>query len=152
MAFVAQTAASCFGNLNRQLYSTVRCCNQAVKAFIKPKGFFPPEQIMPSTSIKNLSVPQLLAMRSDIDRLLQSKRSELQAQLAQIGGDGAAPRRAGSIKGTKVAPKYRHPKTGETWSGRGGTAGWLAREIKAGKKKEDFLIARPAKKRGRAKK
>ncbi|MEA2881939.1 MAG: DNA-binding protein, partial [Bradyrhizobium sp.] len=78
---------------------------------------------MPSTNIKNLSVPQLLAMRSDIDRLLQSKKSELQAQLAEIGGDSAAPRRAGSIKGTKVAPKYRHPKTGETWSGRGGTAG-----------------------------
>jgi len=106
---------------------------------------------MPSTNIKNLSVPQLLAMRGDIDRLLQSKKSELQAQLAQIGGgDGVVTaRRAGSIKGTKVAPKYRHPKTGETWSGRGGTAGWLAREIKAGKKKEDFLIARPAKRRGR---
>ena len=88
---------------------------------------------MPSTNIKNLSVPQLLAMRSDIDRQLQSKKSELQAQLAQIGGDGVTARRAGSIKGTKVAPKYRHPKTGETWSGRGGTAGWLAREIKAGR-------------------
>jgi len=108
---------------------------------------------MPSTNIKNLSVPQLLAMRSDIDRQLQSKKSELQAQLAQIGGgDGVTKRRAGSIKGTKVAPKYRHPKTGETWSGRGGTAGWLAREIKAGRKKEDFLIARPAKRRGRARK
>jgi DNA-binding protein H-NS len=106
---------------------------------------------MPATNIKNLSVQQLLAMRSDIDRLLQSKKSELQAQLAQISGDGVAPRRAGSIKGIKVAPKYRHPKTGETWSGRGGTAGWLAREIKAGRKKEDFLIAKPAKKRGRAK-
>jgi DNA-binding protein H-NS len=108
---------------------------------------------MPSTNIKNLSVPQLLSMRSDIDRLLQSKKSELQAQLAEIGGgDGVVTkRRAGSIKGTKVAPKYRHPKTGETWSGRGGTAGWLAREIKAGKKKEDFLIAKPGKKRGRAK-
>ena len=106
---------------------------------------------MPSTNIKNLSVQQLLAMRSDIDRLLQSKKSELQAQLAQIGGNSVAPRRAGSIKGIKVAPKYRHPKTGETWSGRGGTAGWLAREIKAGRKKEDFLIAKPAKKRGRAK-
>jgi DNA-binding protein H-NS len=106
---------------------------------------------MPSTNLKNLSVPQLLAMRGDIERLLQSRRSELQAQLAEIGGEAATVRRAGSIKGTKVAPKYRHPKTGETWSGRGGTAGWLAREIKAGRKKEDFLIARPAKKRGRAK-
>jgi DNA-binding protein H-NS len=107
---------------------------------------------MPSTNIKNLSVPQLLAMRTDIDRLLQSKRSELQAQLAQIGGDGRAVRKAGSIKGSKVAPKYRHPKTGETWSGRGGTAGWLAREIKAGKKREDFLIVKPGrKKRAKAK-
>jgi DNA-binding protein H-NS len=105
---------------------------------------------MPSTNIKNLSVTQLLAMRGDIDKLLQSKRTELQAQLAQIGGDGAV-RKAGSIKGTKVAPKYRHPKTGETWSGRGGTAGWLAREIKAGKKREDFLIAKPGRKKRKAK-
>jgi DNA-binding protein H-NS len=107
---------------------------------------------MPSTNIKNLSVTQLLAMRGDIDKLLQSKRSELQAQLAQIGGDGAGVRKAGSVKGMKVAPKYRHPKTGETWSGRGGTAGWLAREIKVGKKREDFLIAKPGrKKRAKAK-
>jgi DNA-binding protein H-NS len=107
---------------------------------------------MPSTNIKNLSVSQLLAMRADIDKLLQSKKTELQAQLAQIGGDGRAVRKAGSIKGSKVAPKYRHPKTGETWSGRGGTAGWLAREIKAGKKREDFLIAKPGrKKRAKAK-
>src|SRR3954447_8441107 len=122
------------------------------KAIYKAERPFTLESIMPSSNIKNLSVPQLLSMRSDIDRLLQSKRSELQAQLAQIGGgEGTAPRRAGSIKGTKVAAKYRHPKTGETWSGRGGTAGWLAREIKAGKKKEDFLIARPAKKSDRRK-
>ena len=64
---------------------------------------------MPSTNIKNLSVTQLLAMRGDIDKLLQSKRSELQAQLAQIGGDGYGVRKAGSVKGTKVPPKYRHP-------------------------------------------
>ena len=102
---------------------------------------------MPSTNIKNLSVSQLLAMRADIDKLLQAKKTELQTQLAQIGGDGRGGRKAGSVKGMKVAPKYRHPKTGETWSGRGGTAGWLAREIKAGKKREDFLIAKPRKKR-----
>jgi DNA-binding protein H-NS len=105
---------------------------------------------MPSTNIKNLSVSQLLAMRADIDKLLQSKKSELQAQLAQIGGDGRAARK-GSVKGSKVAPKYRHPKTGETWSGRGGVAGWLAQEIKAGKKREDFLIAKPGRKKRKAK-
>ena len=105
---------------------------------------------MPSPNLKNLSVPQLLAMRLDIDKQLESKKAELQAQLAQIGGDGSG-RKAKSAKGTKVAPKYQHPKTGETWSGRGGVAGWLAREIKNGKKREDFLIAKPEKK-SRAKK
>ena len=106
---------------------------------------------MPSANIKNLSVPQLLAMRADIDKQLQSRKTELQAQLEQIGGDGFGAK-ARSVKGAKVAPKYRHPKTGETWSGRGGTAGWLAREIKAGKKREDFLIAKPGrKKRAKAK-
>jgi DNA-binding protein H-NS len=105
---------------------------------------------MPSANIKNLSVPELLAMRVDIDKQLETKKAELQAQLAQIGGDGTG-KKARSAKGAKVAPKYQHPKTGETWSGRGGVAGWLAREIKNGKKREDFLIAKPAKK-SRAKK
>src|SRR5260370_22501864 len=104
---------------------------------------------MPSTNIKNLSVSQLLAMRGDIDKLLQSKRTELQAQLAQIGGDGTGVRKAGSVKGTKVAAKYRHPKTGETWSGRGGTARWLARGIKAGKKPEDLFITKTRQKKPR---
>lgn len=101
---------------------------------------------MPSASIKNLSVPQLLAMRVDIDKQLESRKAELQAQLAQIGGDrnGGSAR---SVKGSRVPPKYKHPKTGETWSGRGGVAGWLAREIKGGKKREDFLITKPVTKK-----
>jgi DNA-binding protein H-NS len=98
---------------------------------------------MPSANIKNLSVQQLLALRDDIDKQLETRRSELQAQLAQIGGLG----KANPVKGSKVAAKYRHPKTGETWSGRGGVAGWLAAEIKAGKKRDDFLIASPSKKK-----
>jgi DNA-binding protein H-NS len=100
---------------------------------------------MPSANIKNLSIPQLLAMRVDIDKQLQSRRAELQAQLAEIGESNGG--KAKSVKGSKVAPKYRHPKTGETWSGRGGVAGWLAREIKSGKKREDFLIAKPVRKK-----
>ena len=89
---------------------------------------------MASMNIKSLSVADLLSLRSDIDRVLQSKKS----QLAEIGGDGSP--RASRAKGSKVAAKYRNPATGETWSGRGGVAGWLAAELKAGKKREEFLI------------
>ncbi len=102
---------------------------------------------MPTLNIKSLSVSELLALRDEIDRLLQARRTELQAQLAQIGGG-----KASAAKGATVPPKYRHPKTGETWTGRGGVAGWLAREIAAGKTREDFLIAKPpGKSRGKAK-
>ena len=46
-----------------------------------------------------------------------------------------------SLKGKKVAPKYRNPKNrSETWAGRGATPRWMAAAIKTGKKKEDFLI------------
>lgn len=114
---------------------------------------------MAQVNLKTFSVTQLLSLREEIDRQLQLRRSELQAQLAQIGmSDRGAGGRASS--GLKVAPKYRHPVTGETWTGRGGIAGWLAKELKAGKKREDFLIvdgngdssAKPAKKVAKASK
>ena len=41
-----------------------------------------------------------------------------------------------SKKTGKVAPKYRDPITGNTWSGRGLAPKWLA-----GKNKDDYLIA-----------
>lgn len=40
----------------------------------------------------------------------------------------------------QVAPKYRHPQTGETWSGRGKAPRWLAAEESAGNSRETFLI------------
>jgi DNA-binding protein H-NS len=39
-----------------------------------------------------------------------------------------------------VKPKYRHPKSKETWSGRGKTPRWLVAEMKSGKSKDSFLI------------
>ncbi|MDI1258285.1 H-NS histone family protein [Aquabacterium sp.] len=42
--------------------------------------------------------------------------------------------------GQKVAPKYRNPSTGETWSGRGNKPRWLQAEVDAGSSVESFLI------------
>jgi DNA-binding protein H-NS len=39
-------------------------------------------------------------------------------------------------KKAPLPPKYRNPKTGETWSGRGRSPAWLA-----GKNRERFLIS-----------
>lgn len=40
-----------------------------------------------------------------------------------------------------VAPKYRDPTTGETWTGRGKPPKWLAAHLAKGNSKEAFLIA-----------
>jgi DNA-binding protein H-NS len=57
---------------------------------------------------------------------------------------GKSTKRAGTATGrtTKrpVAPKYRHPKPGETWSGRGKAPRWLAAEEAAGVPRESFFI------------
>lgn len=56
------------------------------------------------------------------------------------------PRPVGTRKTTTstakrpVAPKYRHPETGETWSGRGKAPRWLVAEEAAGKSRDSFLI------------
>ncbi len=64
--------------------------------------------------------------------------------IASVGRKMAGGGR-GSLKGTKVAPKFRSPD-GETWAGR---ARWLVAAIKEGKKLEDFAIEKTV---GKAKK
>lgn len=60
------------------------------------------------------------------------------------GGRGKAPKTpkgtADASAGAKVAPKYRDPATGNTWSGRGLKPRWLAAHIAAGKSAEEFKI------------
>lgn len=61
-----------------------------------------------------------------------------------FGGGNSRPARASPLAGTKVAPKYRNPANRlETWSGRGLRPGWLVAAMKAGRKQDDFLIAKP---------
>jgi DNA-binding protein H-NS len=67
--------------------------------------------------------------------------------LAELFGGGTGtgrkaaekPRKA-RAKAGKVAPKYRHPETGTTWTGRGIPPKWLAAELAQGRSRDDFLI------------
>jgi len=49
---------------------------------------------------------------------------------------GFAGRRTNGARKRPLPPRYRNPKTGETWSGRGRAPGWLA-----GKNRDRFLIS-----------
>ena len=52
---------------------------------------------------------------------------------------GKAPARPGRT-GKKVAPKYRDPVSGATWSGRGLKPKWLQAALDAGQMASDFAI------------
>jgi DNA-binding protein H-NS len=88
----------------------------------------------------------LMDLREQVEGALVSQRATLERQLQALGGSiaslgGAIGRggRGSTLKGKKVAPKYRSPD-GETWAGRGATPRWLKAAIKDGKKLESFLI------------
>jgi DNA-binding protein H-NS len=104
-------------------------------------------------NLASMSVEALLQLREDVGRALSRRAGELQKQLAALGEDVGGHRRhrsrGSAMKGQKVAPKYRGPG-GETWAGRGAMPKWMAAEIKAGKKKEDFLIDKSAAKAKRS--
>ena len=104
---------------------------------------------MPKVNLSGMTIEALMDLRKRVDEMLLEHRTELQKQLermdALVGGRRIVRGRASVLKGRKVPPKYRGP-SGETWAGRGARPGWLVAEIKGGKKLDDFLIDKSARK------
>jgi len=102
---------------------------------------------MAKVNLSEMSVEALMDLRKRVDQMLFERRAELEKQLermgraiAVVGGGGGSV-----LKGRKVPPKYRGP-SGETWAGRGAKPRWLVAAIKRGKKLDDFLIDKSARK------
>ena len=96
--------------------------------------------------LPGMSIEGLLDLRRRVDEMLHERRAELEQQLerfAVIGGRRVG--RGSALKGRKVPPKYRSP-SGDTWAGRGARPRWLVAAIKGGKKLDDFLIDKSARK------
>jgi len=105
---------------------------------------------MPKVNLSGMTVEALMDLRKRVEEMLHKHRAELQKQLdrmeASVGGRRIVVRSGGSaLKGRKVPPKYRSP-SGETWAGRGAKPRWLVAAIKGGKKLDDFLIDKSARK------
>jgi DNA-binding protein H-NS len=103
---------------------------------------------MPKVNLSGMSVEALMDLRNRVDEMLLERRAELEKQLERIAviGGRSIVREAGSpLRGKKVPPKYRSP-SGETWAGRGARPRWLVAAIKGGKKLDDFLIDKSARK------
>jgi DNA-binding protein H-NS len=104
-------------------------------------------------ALKTMSIAKLRDLKGKVETAISTKlaerRRELESELARLmrvqDGRRAGKAGRGGLRGS-VAPKYRNPENpAETWSGRGLPPRWMAALIKAGKKKDDFLIAGPAK-------
>src|SRR5262245_9440350 len=101
---------------------------------------------MAKVNLSGMTVEALMDLRKRVDETLHQRRAELQRQLERMGVVGARVRGGGSaLKGRKVPPKYRGP-AGETWAGRGAKPRWLVDAIKGGRKLDDFLIDKSARK------
>ena len=100
------------------------------------------------------SLEQLLKQQADLTKQIEeTKAKERDSAIEQIRrlmtdhglmaadiGPGKGAKKKGST-GKKVAAKYRHPTTGETWSGRGLQPKWLKAALAGGKKKiENFAV------------
>src|SRR5262245_7872373 len=104
---------------------------------------------MPNVNLSRMTVEALMDLRKRVDETLLKPRAELQRQLERIAVGGGAGGGGSHLKGRKVPAKYRSP-SGETWAGRGARPRWLVAAIKGGKKLDDFLIDKSAR-RGRKK-
>src|SRR5262249_46360964 len=101
---------------------------------------------MPKVSLSGMTVEALMDLGQRVDEMLHKRRAELEKQLTALTGGRRVGRGGGSaLKAKKVPPKYRSP-SGETWAGRGAKPRWLVAAIKGGKKLDDFLIDKSARK------
>jgi DNA-binding protein H-NS len=110
---------------------------------------------MPNVNLSRMTVETLMDLRKRVDEMLLEHRAKIEQQLekmdrtiAVVGGQRIVRGGRSALKGRKVPPKYRGP-SGETWAGRGARPRWLVAAIKGGRKLDDFLIDKSARKRRR---
>ena len=98
------------------------------------------------------SLSELLAQKLALDRAIREARAadkaaavarvrQLMSEHGLTVADLAAKATGKSGRtGMKVAPKYRDPISGATWTGRGLKPKWLQAAVAAGKSLADFAI------------
>jgi len=104
------------------------------------------------------TLQELLAQKAELEKqILETQRNEraeaigrVRALMAEHGltmadisakpGNAKSGGAAKSAGVRKVAPKYRNPETGETWTGRGLQPKWLKSALSQGRELGDFAL------------
>ncbi len=101
-------------------------------------------------SIEKMTTPQLQDHLAEIEQLIAQRsrdaKQELVARLKEEAAEAGfdITELFGGVKSkgskSKAAPKYRCPKTGQTWSGRGRKSNWIVAYEEEGHDIEEFAI------------
>ncbi len=89
---------------------------------------------------KQQAVAQVLALMKKLGVAVDDLGAARPGRTRKAKG---ATKKRGAAKGAArkpVAAKYRHPKTGEAWSGRGRTPRWLAALEAQGASRDEFRV------------
>jgi len=103
---------------------------------------------MAKLSLSGMTVEALMDVRKRVDQIHFERHAEIEKQLermAMVGGQRVVRGGRSPLRGRKVPPRYRS-SSGETWAGGGARPRWLVAAIKGGKKLDDFLIDKSARK------
>ncbi|MEH2512170.1 DNA-binding protein H-NS [Nitrobacteraceae bacterium AZCC 1564] len=102
---------------------------------------------MQSLDLKSLSVDQLWDLHeelvSQLTRKMAAEKNRLDVRLRKLRlPDGKLKHERRPYP--KVLPKFKNPHNpAETWAGRGKTPRWLSKQLRSGKKLNDFRVERP---------
>lgn len=108
---------------------------------------------MNMNDLRSMSVDELWSLHEKVSatltRRITAEKLRLEERLQTIGAVDKLARSGRERRPyPPVRPKYRNPKNpAQTWSGRGKLPRWLSPQLRAGRKLEDFLIDRSARKR-----
>ena len=99
-----------------------------------------------ASNYQGLSYMEMRAQRDALDAAMAKARVEARVKAIeevkshvrefQLRPEDIFGRATRSSRGGKVAPKYRNPETGDTWTGRGKAPKWIE-----GKDRSVFVIA-----------
>ena len=104
------------------------------------------EQQMKNQDLNSMTADELWELHelvaAQLSDKIEAEKAILEDRLRKLGSMAAKEERVKRRPYPKVLTKYRNPKGGETWAGRGKQPRWLKAQLRAGKKLNDLLINR----------
>ena len=100
---------------------------------------------MKRAELDRMSTDDLWSLHVEVSQLLQQRIQQEKLRLEERLKLLQTPVASGRRPYPPVPPKYRNPdQLSETWAGRGKRPRWLLKQLKSGKRIDDFRIMRAA--------